>query len=75
MIDSHSSHTFLLFSFFFFFKQNTTQYTITPTGNKLEVMMQVQNWYSGQMGNSYTSNPSLGGLYDLVTYDCSEFYF
>lgn len=34
-----------------------------------------QDWYSGQMENSYSSNRSLGRLYDLVTYDCGGLYF
>lgn len=38
-----------------------------PMENKLPGMGQFQDWYSGQMENSYSSSCSLGGLYDLVT--------
>lgn len=44
-----------------------------PLENKLLGMGQFQEWYSGQMENSYSSNCSLGGLYDwllMTVVDC-----
>lgn len=46
-----------------------------PIEKKLVVSGQFQDWYSGQMGNSYSSNCSLGGLYELVTYACGGLHF